>query len=59
MLCTSTMLQLGLPHVNILTKLDQMKKFEDQLTFNIDFYTEVLDLRYLLEKLDEDPFTAR
>ncbi|KAG8040599.1 hypothetical protein G9C98_002595 [Cotesia typhae] len=57
--CTSTMLQLALPHVNIMTKLDQLKKYEDRLAFNIDFYTEVLDLNYLLEKLDEDPSTAR
>lgn len=53
------MLQLALPHVNIMTKLDQLKKYEDRLAFNIDFYTEVLDLNYLLEKLDEDPSTAR
>lgn len=53
------MLQLGLPHVNIMTKFDEMKKFSDRLAFNIDFYTEVLDLNYLLEKLDEDPFTAK
>ncbi|XP_063995070.1 GPN-loop GTPase 2 [Diachasmimorpha longicaudata] len=58
-LCTTTMLQLGLPHVNIMTKLDQMKKFCDRLAFNIDFYTEVLDLNYLLDKLDEDPMTAK
>ncbi len=54
MVCTNTMLQLGLPHVNVLTKLDEMKKFQDKLDFNIDFYTEVLDLNYLLEKLNED-----
>ncbi|XP_043496997.1 GPN-loop GTPase 2 [Polistes fuscatus] len=58
-LCTTTMLQIGLPHVNIMTKFDEMKKFKDQLDFNIDFYTEVLDLNYLLEKLDEDPFTTK
>ncbi|XP_015187630.1 PREDICTED: GPN-loop GTPase 2 [Polistes dominula] len=58
-LCTTTMLQIGLPHVNIMTKFDEMKKFKDQLAFNIDFYTEVLDLNYLLEKLDEDPFTTK
>ncbi|XP_014616870.1 PREDICTED: GPN-loop GTPase 2 [Polistes canadensis] len=58
-LCTTTMLQIGLPHVNIMTKFDEMKKFKDQLDFNIDFYTEVLDLNYLLEKLDEHPFTTK
>ncbi|KAL0124240.1 hypothetical protein PUN28_006233 [Cardiocondyla obscurior] len=58
-LCTTTMLQLGLPHVNIMTKFDEMKKFSDRLAFNMDFYTEVLDLNYLLEQLDESPFTAK
>lgn len=48
------MLQLGLPHVNVMTKLDEMKRFSNKLDFNIDFYTEVLDLNYLLEKLNED-----
>ncbi|XP_032672657.1 GPN-loop GTPase 2 [Odontomachus brunneus] len=57
--CTTTMLQIGLPHVNVMTKFDEVKKFSDCLAFNIDFYTEVLDLNYLLEKLDEDPFTAK
>lgn len=59
MLCTSTMLHLGLPHINVLTKIDEMKKFRDRLDFNFEFYTEVLDLNYLLEKLNEDPFTSK
>lgn len=58
-LCTTTMLQIGLPHVNIMSKFDEVKTFHDRLAFNIDFYTEVLDLRYLLDQLDEDPFTAK
>lgn len=58
-LCTTVMLQIGLPHVNIMTKFDEMNKFKDRLAFNIDFYTEVLDLNYLLEQLDEDLFIAK
>ncbi|XP_058805359.1 GPN-loop GTPase 2-like [Phymastichus coffea] len=54
MVCTITMLQLGLPHVNVMTKLDDMKRFKDKLDFNIDFYTDVLNLDYLLERLNED-----
>lgn len=54
MVCTLTMLQLGLPHVNVMTKLDEVKRFKDKLDFNIDFYTQVLDLNYLLERLNED-----
>ncbi|XP_070171724.1 GPN-loop GTPase 2 [Polyergus mexicanus] len=58
-LCTTVMLQMGLPHVNVMTKFDEMKKFKDCLAFNIDYYTEVLDLNYLLEQLDEDLFITK
>jgi hypothetical protein len=48
------MLQLGLPHVNVMTKLDEMKLYKTKLDFNLNFYMEVLDLNYLLEKLNEN-----
>lgn len=54
----STMLQIELPHVNVLSKVDLIEKY-GRLNFDIDFYTEVLDLRYLLEQLDDDPFTHK
>jgi hypothetical protein len=54
MVCTITMLQLGLPHVNVMTKLDEMKLYKTKLDFNLNFYMEVLDLNYLLEKLNEN-----
>lgn len=53
-LSLNAMLKIGLPHVNLLTKVDLLKKHSDKLQFGIDFYTEVLDLNYLLENLDED-----
>lgn len=53
------MLHIGLPHINVMTKFDEMKQFKDRLAFNVDFYTDVLDLNYLLEKLDDDPFTTK
>lgn len=49
------MLQMGLPHVNVLSKADILKKYESKLHFNLDFYTDVLDLQYLLEALDDTP----
>lgn len=49
------MLQMGLPHVNVLSKADLLKQYELKLAFNIDFYTEVLDLKYLLDALDTAP----
>lgn len=55
LLSLNTMLQMGLPHVNVLSKGDLLKKFESKLAFSIDFYTEVLDLKYLLEALDSSP----
>lgn len=50
----STMLQIALPHVNVLSKCDLIEKY-GKLAFNIDFYTEVLDLTYILDELKDDP----
>jgi len=55
MLSLNTMLQMGLPHVNVLSKADLFKQYESKLHFNLDFYTDVLDLQYLLEALDSTP----
>lgn len=55
MLSLNTMLTMGLPHINVLSKADLFKKFANKLPFNLDFYTEVLDLQYLLEILDTTP----
>jgi len=59
-LCTSlsTMLQLALPHINVISKVDLVEKFGD-LSFNIDYFCEVLDLSFLLERIDDDPFTKQ
>ncbi|KRT79016.1 hypothetical protein AMK59_8361, partial [Oryctes borbonicus] len=59
LLSLSTMLQIGLPHVNILSKADLLRKNQKNLDFNIDFYTDVLDLNYLLQLLDENPFSSK
>ena len=40
------MLQLELPHINVLSKIDLISQYGD-LDFNLDFYTEVQDLSYL------------
>lgn len=56
-LCTSlsTMLHVELPHVNVLSKMDLIEQY-GKLAFNLDYYTEVLDLSYLLDHLAADPF---
>ncbi|PNF35351.1 GPN-loop GTPase 2 [Cryptotermes secundus] len=59
LLSLSTMLQMELPHINVLSKIDLMVQYGKSLQFGIDFYTEVLDLGYLLECLDENPITHR
>jgi GPN-loop GTPase len=47
------MLQMDLPHVNVLTKIDKISEY-DTLPFNLDFYTEVQDLSYLMPSLEEE-----
>ncbi|PPQ81041.1 hypothetical protein CVT24_007503, partial [Panaeolus cyanescens] len=60
LLSLRTMLQLELPHINVLSKIDILASYGD-LDFNLDFYTEVQDLTYLQNLLQEslpEKFTA-
>ncbi|GAB7326253.1 hypothetical protein MBLNU13_g10237t1 [Cladosporium sp. NU13] len=51
-LCVRGMLHLPYPIINVLTKLDNLKAVGgDDLPFNLDFYTEVQDLNYLIPAL--------
>jgi len=50
------MVNLSLPHLNLLSKIDLLKKFK-KLPFRTDFYTDVLDLEYMVELLDSDERT--
>jgi GPN-loop GTPase len=47
------MLQMDLPHLNVLTKIDNLSNYAP-LPFNLDFYTEVQDLDYLLPHLEAE-----
>lgn len=47
------MLQMDLPHLNVLTKIDNLRNYGN-LPFNLDFYTEVQDLNYLLPHLNRE-----
>jgi GTPase SAR1 family protein len=49
----SSMLQIELPHVNVLSKMDLIKQY-GSLRFNLEFYTDVLDLGYLVESMGEE-----
>ncbi|KAJ3768385.1 hypothetical protein FB446DRAFT_751797 [Lentinula raphanica] len=50
LLSLRTMLQLELPHINVLSKIDLLGNYGD-LDFNLDFYAEVQDLSYLENSL--------
>lgn len=54
----TTMLNIGLPHVNVLSKTDLTERY-GKLLFHPSFYTEVLDLEYLLNALNDDPFASK
>ncbi|GAB7362711.1 hypothetical protein MBLNU230_g3017t2 [Neophaeotheca triangularis] len=55
MLCLRGMLHLPYPIINVLTKIDNLKAVGGtDLPFNLDFYTEVQDLHYLLPSLNEE-----
>ncbi|CAG8545574.1 13905_t:CDS:2, partial [Dentiscutata heterogama] len=58
LLSLETMLQIELPHINVLSKIDIVESY-GKLAFNLDFYTEVQDLSYLLEHLETDPFASK
>ncbi|KAK9383432.1 uncharacterized protein V2V93DRAFT_361853 [Kockiozyma suomiensis] len=53
LLALRSMLQLDLPHVNVLSKIDLLSNY-GQLPFNLDFYTEVQDLKYLLPVIKKE-----
>ncbi|TFK18952.1 cytoplasmic protein [Coprinopsis marcescibilis] len=51
LLSLRAMLQLELPHINVLSKIDLLAQY-GELDFNLDFYTEVQDLSYLENTLN-------
>lgn len=48
-----SMLQLDLPHINVLSKMDLLKSY-GELPFNLDFYTEVQDLQNLFPLIEKE-----
>ncbi|KAI9809209.1 MAG: hypothetical protein M1825_002500 [Sarcosagium campestre] len=53
LLSLRAMLQMDLPHLNVLTKIDNLSTY-DPLPFNLDYYTEVQDLSYMLPHLEAE-----
>ena len=53
LLSLRSMLQMDLTQLNVLTKIDKLSSY-GPLPFNLDFYTEVHDLSYLLPHLESE-----
>jgi len=49
---------MDLPHLNVMTKIDKLSTY-GPLPFNLDFYTDVQDLSYLLPHLQEESSAMR
>ncbi|KAK6197408.1 uncharacterized protein RJT21DRAFT_123213 [Scheffersomyces amazonensis] len=53
LLSLRSMLQLDLPHVNVISKIDMLRQY-GELPFRLDYYTEVQDLTYLTPHLEKE-----
>jgi hypothetical protein len=53
LLSLQSMLQIELPTINVLSKVDLMESY-GKLAFNLDFYTQVQDLNYIVTALQQD-----
>ncbi|RKU49001.1 hypothetical protein DL546_009659 [Coniochaeta pulveracea] len=53
LLALRAMLQMDLPHINILSKIDKVSSY-DKLPFNLDYYTDVDDLSYMIPALEAE-----
>ncbi|ODV86082.1 hypothetical protein CANARDRAFT_197486 [[Candida] arabinofermentans NRRL YB-2248] len=51
LLTLRSMLQLDLPQVNVISKMDLLKQYVVRLPFNLQYYTEVQNLHYLIPYL--------
>ncbi|KAK5998265.1 GPN-loop GTPase 2 [Cladobotryum mycophilum] len=58
LLSLRAMIQMDMPHVNILSKIDKVASY-DELPFNLEYYTDVDDLTYLTPYLEEESPTMR
>jgi hypothetical protein len=47
------MLQMDLPHINVLSKIDKIASY-DKLPFTLDYYTDVDDLSYIVPALEAE-----
>jgi hypothetical protein len=52
------MLQMNMPQINVLSKIDNISSY-DPLPFNLDYYTDVDDISYLMPYLEQENPTMR
>lgn len=57
LLTLRSMLQLDLPQVNVISKIDMLLNY-GELPFRLDYYTEVQDLKYLLKYIQKESNSA-
>ncbi|KAK3294642.1 uncharacterized protein B0H64DRAFT_191634 [Chaetomium fimeti] len=53
LLALRAMLQMDLPHINVLTKIDKVSAY-DPLPFRLEYYTEAENLEYLIPSLEAE-----
>lgn len=53
LLSLRAMIQMDMPHVNVLSKIDKVSSY-DELPFNLEYYTDVDDLTYLMPYLEAE-----
>lgn len=58
LLSLRAMLQMDMPHVNVLTKIDKISDY-DPLPYNLEYYTDVDDLSRLQPYLEEETPSLR
>lgn len=54
----TSMINLELPHINVLSKVDKIDCY-GKTRFNLDFYCEVMNMKYLLDTELENPFQQK
>ncbi|VVT44276.1 uncharacterized protein SAPINGB_P000362 [Magnusiomyces paraingens] len=57
LLALRSMLQLDLPHINVLSKIDLLKNY-GELPMSLDYYTEVQDLSYIFPHIEAEQKTV-
>lgn len=61
LLSLAAMMQMELPHINVLSKIDMLMDHTDDLPFRLDYYAGVHDLSQLMQTLHENrhPMSAK